>query len=320
MSESGSVVPAGKTRGTAGPLEGLDPGSAVRATVGIRSPSEPDPSGRPPSGGDRRPVRHRRRARVAALAPVGPSTGVTPRRASVGQTTSAPGSHASASARAHTHPQVIPPPVRLLDKWPPLGAPEACDVHRRWASGTMRQPTPGHSRLPMLDDRGGPRSDRPANRPWATRRPGFLVAEEHLEGSGRRSGAHRLHSASGQGADAARRASRCWSGCSSACRRRGLPRRSSSPPPRPARTIRSRTWRRQAGVACVRGHPTDLLDRHIAALHTTDCDAVSKIPSDQPSSTRRWSIGSSERSSRIPRTTTSPTSIRARGRTGTTWR
>jgi spore coat polysaccharide biosynthesis protein SpsF len=39
---------------------------------------------------------------------------------------------------------------------------------------------------------------------------------------------------------------------------------------------------KQAGVACVRGHPTDLLDRHIAALRTTDCDAVSKIPSDQP--------------------------------------
>ena len=39
---------------------------------------------------------------------------------------------------------------------------------------------------------------------------------------------------------------------------------------------------KQAGVACVRGHPTDLLDRHIAALRTTNCDAVSKIPSDQP--------------------------------------
>jgi len=39
---------------------------------------------------------------------------------------------------------------------------------------------------------------------------------------------------------------------------------------------------RQAGVECVRGHPTDLLDRHIAAVRTTDCDAVSKIPSDQP--------------------------------------
>ena len=39
---------------------------------------------------------------------------------------------------------------------------------------------------------------------------------------------------------------------------------------------------KQAGVACVRGHPTDLLDRHIAAVRTTDCDAVSKIPSDCP--------------------------------------
>ena len=38
----------------------------------------------------------------------------------------------------------------------------------------------------------------------------------------------------------------------------------------------------EAGVACVRGHPTDLLDRHIAAARTTDCDAVSKIPSDCP--------------------------------------
>ncbi len=39
---------------------------------------------------------------------------------------------------------------------------------------------------------------------------------------------------------------------------------------------------RQAGVTCVRGHPTDLLDRHIQAARSVDCDAVSKIPSDCP--------------------------------------
>jgi spore coat polysaccharide biosynthesis protein SpsF len=36
------------------------------------------------------------------------------------------------------------------------------------------------------------------------------------------------------------------------------------------------------GVACVRGHPTDLLDRHIEAARQTDADAVAKIPSDCP--------------------------------------
>jgi spore coat polysaccharide biosynthesis protein SpsF len=38
----------------------------------------------------------------------------------------------------------------------------------------------------------------------------------------------------------------------------------------------------QAKVPVVRGHPTDLLDRHIAAARSVDCDAVSKIPSDCP--------------------------------------
>ena len=37
-----------------------------------------------------------------------------------------------------------------------------------------------------------------------------------------------------------------------------------------------------AGVACVRGHPTDLLDRHYAAGVTRRADVVVKIPSDCP--------------------------------------
>src|SRR5262249_53857402 len=37
-----------------------------------------------------------------------------------------------------------------------------------------------------------------------------------------------------------------------------------------------------AGVACVRGHPTDLLDRHYAAGVTSGADVVVKIPSDCP--------------------------------------
>jgi spore coat polysaccharide biosynthesis protein SpsF len=39
---------------------------------------------------------------------------------------------------------------------------------------------------------------------------------------------------------------------------------------------------RQAGVACVRGHPTDLLDRHYQAGVTCRADVVIKIPSDCP--------------------------------------
>lgn len=39
---------------------------------------------------------------------------------------------------------------------------------------------------------------------------------------------------------------------------------------------------RQAAVPCFRGHPTDLLDRHVQAARAFDCDAVSKIPSDCP--------------------------------------
>ncbi|MBV9950213.1 MAG: glycosyltransferase family protein [Myxococcales bacterium] len=38
----------------------------------------------------------------------------------------------------------------------------------------------------------------------------------------------------------------------------------------------------QAGVRCVRGHPTDLLDRHVQAARLVDADAVAKIPSDCP--------------------------------------
>jgi len=38
----------------------------------------------------------------------------------------------------------------------------------------------------------------------------------------------------------------------------------------------------QAGVQTVRGHATDLLDRHIQATRSVDADAVVKIPSDCP--------------------------------------
>jgi spore coat polysaccharide biosynthesis protein SpsF len=38
----------------------------------------------------------------------------------------------------------------------------------------------------------------------------------------------------------------------------------------------------QAGVGCVRGHPTDLLDRHYVAGLTFGADVVVKIPSDCP--------------------------------------
>jgi spore coat polysaccharide biosynthesis protein SpsF len=38
----------------------------------------------------------------------------------------------------------------------------------------------------------------------------------------------------------------------------------------------------EAGVACVRGHPTDLLDRHYWAGRTCRADVVVKIPSDCP--------------------------------------
>lgn len=39
---------------------------------------------------------------------------------------------------------------------------------------------------------------------------------------------------------------------------------------------------RAAGVACVRGHATDCLDRHVAAARATGADVVVKIPSDCP--------------------------------------
>ncbi len=38
----------------------------------------------------------------------------------------------------------------------------------------------------------------------------------------------------------------------------------------------------EAGVPWIRGHPTDLLDRHIQAARAFDADAVAKIPSDCP--------------------------------------
>jgi spore coat polysaccharide biosynthesis protein SpsF len=38
----------------------------------------------------------------------------------------------------------------------------------------------------------------------------------------------------------------------------------------------------EAGVACVRGHPTDLLDRHYSAAVTCRADVIVKIPSDCP--------------------------------------
>jgi spore coat polysaccharide biosynthesis protein SpsF len=39
---------------------------------------------------------------------------------------------------------------------------------------------------------------------------------------------------------------------------------------------------REAGVDAVRGHPTDLLDRHVQAARLKRADAVAKIPSDCP--------------------------------------
>src|SRR5262249_56010292 len=39
---------------------------------------------------------------------------------------------------------------------------------------------------------------------------------------------------------------------------------------------------RAAGVACVRGHETDCLDRHVTAARATAADVVVKIPSDCP--------------------------------------
>jgi spore coat polysaccharide biosynthesis protein SpsF len=39
---------------------------------------------------------------------------------------------------------------------------------------------------------------------------------------------------------------------------------------------------RAAGVACVRGHATDCLDRHLVAARATSADVVVKIPSDCP--------------------------------------
>jgi spore coat polysaccharide biosynthesis protein SpsF len=42
------------------------------------------------------------------------------------------------------------------------------------------------------------------------------------------------------------------------------------------------TWCRQAGYDVFRGHPTDLLDRHLNAGLSSGADAVVKIPSDCP--------------------------------------
>jgi len=39
---------------------------------------------------------------------------------------------------------------------------------------------------------------------------------------------------------------------------------------------------RHTGVACIRGHATDCLDRHVAAARATSADVVVKIPSDCP--------------------------------------
>jgi spore coat polysaccharide biosynthesis protein SpsF len=38
----------------------------------------------------------------------------------------------------------------------------------------------------------------------------------------------------------------------------------------------------RAGFACVRGHPTDLIDRHVEAARRTKADVIVKIPSDCP--------------------------------------
>src|SRR5262249_21841044 len=42
------------------------------------------------------------------------------------------------------------------------------------------------------------------------------------------------------------------------------------------------TAARRAGVDCFRGHPTDLLDRHVGAARAAGADIVVKIPSDCP--------------------------------------
>lgn len=42
------------------------------------------------------------------------------------------------------------------------------------------------------------------------------------------------------------------------------------------------TWCRQAGYEVFRGHPTDLLDRHLKAGQRAGADAIVKIPSDCP--------------------------------------
>ncbi|MFN0245311.1 MAG: cytidylyltransferase domain-containing protein [Kofleriaceae bacterium] len=39
---------------------------------------------------------------------------------------------------------------------------------------------------------------------------------------------------------------------------------------------------RRAGVDCIRGHATDLLDRHLVAARATNASAIVKIPSDCP--------------------------------------
>ena len=38
----------------------------------------------------------------------------------------------------------------------------------------------------------------------------------------------------------------------------------------------------RVGLPCVKGHPTDLLDRHVAVARATGAEAIVKIPSDCP--------------------------------------
>ena len=159
---------------------GLDPGSAVRATVGIRSPVGARPAVRKAAVGWRPGVRSgmARKPRVAALAPVGPSTGVPPRRASVGQTASAP-RIACERQREGAHPSPGHPPTRSTPRQVASArCARTCDVHRRWASGTMRPPTPrtletsdvGRSRWPGV---GSDAHGEPSRGLQGA--PGFLV-------------------------------------------------------------------------------------------------------------------------------------------------
>src|SRR5512144_3381142 len=116
MSASGCVPPEGKTPwytrpagGTAtvippsgpGPPSGGTPASGGAPASGGGPASDPPLPGRPAS------------APASAGAPLSVPPSTLPPLL--------PAPQASATPSAHTHPQVSPPPVRLVDKWPPRG-------------------------------------------------------------------------------------------------------------------------------------------------------------------------------------------------------